>query len=57
MVTEEFLTGFCKLQNQTRIVICEVEKRSDGRQELISSDCCYGKCEHSKDCLLMGQIK
>lgn len=57
MITEEIVSGFCKLQNQTRMVICEVEQKEDGGRELISSDCAYGKCEHSRDCLLMGQIK
>ena len=57
MITEEFISGFCKAQNQTRMVICELEIREDGSRELLSSDCAYGKCEHSKDCLLMGQIK
>lgn len=53
---EEFLSGFCKLQNQTRTVICELERKTDGTKEIVSSDCAYGKCEHSKSCLLMGQI-
>ena len=57
MITEEFISGFCKAQNQTRMVVCELEKMEDGSIKLLSSDCAYGKCEHSKDCLLMGQIK
>lgn len=57
MITEEFISGFCKAQNQTRMVICEMEIREDGSRKLLSSDCAYGKCEHSKDCLLMEQIK
>lgn len=57
MYTEEIISGFCKLQNQTRTVFCELEIKEDGSRELLSSDCAYGKCEHSKDCLLMGQIK
>ncbi|MCI6866550.1 MAG: ubiquinone biosynthesis protein UbiE [Lachnospiraceae bacterium] len=56
-ITEEFISGFCKAQNQTRMVVCELEKLEDGSIKLLSSDCAYGKCEHSKDCLLMGQIK
>ena len=56
-ITEEFISGFFKAQNQTRMVVCELEKLEDGSIKLLSSDCAYGKCEHSKDCLLMGQIK
>lgn len=55
-ITEEFISGFCKAQNQTRMVVCELETKEDGSRELVSSDCAYGRCEHSKDCLLMGQI-
>ena len=54
-IIEEFLSGFCKMQNQTRTVICELEETENGR-EFLSSDCAYGTCEHSKDCLLMRQI-
>ena len=55
-ITEEFISGFCKMQNQTRTVICEMEIQEDGTRKLYSSDCAYGVCEHSRDCLLMGQI-
>lgn len=55
-ITEEFISGFCKAQNQTRMVICELEVQEDGSTELLSSDCAYGVCEHSGDCLLMGQL-
>lgn len=51
--TEEFFSGFCKAQNQTRTVLCEFEIRSDGSKVLLSSDCVYGKCSHTQDCLLM----
>lgn len=55
-IIEEFVSGFCKLQNQTRMVVCELEQMEDGSRKIVSSDCAYGKCEHTKDCLLMGQI-
>lgn len=55
-ITEEFVSGFCKVQNQTRMVICELEELPDGTKKLLSSDCAYGKCEHTGDCLLMGQL-
>ena len=55
-ITEEFVSGFCKMQNQTRMVVCELEEMEDGSKKVVSSDCAYGKCEHTGDCLLMGQI-
>lgn len=51
--TEEFISGFCKKQNQTRIVICEFGFCEDNSRKLLYADCDYGKCEHSKGCLLM----
>lgn len=54
-IEEEFVSGFCKLQNQTRMVICEIEYEESGKRTVVSSDCAYGKCEHTRDCLLMGQ--
>lgn len=56
-VDEMFVSGFCKMQNQSRMVICEVRTRNDGTKEILSSDCAWGKCEHSRTCLLMGQIQ
>lgn len=53
-ILEEFFSGFCKAQNQTRTVFCEFEVKEDGSRKLLSSDCAYGKCQHSKDCKLMG---
>lgn len=55
-IEETFISGFCKAQNQTRTVLCETEQKADGTNEIISTDCAYGKCEHTKDCLLMKNI-
>lgn len=52
-IEESFVSGFCKAQNQTRMVICEFEKKSDGTRVFLDSDCAYGGCPHSGDCLLM----
>ena len=38
-VDEMFVSGFCKMQNQSRMVICEVRTRNDGTKEILSSDC------------------
>lgn len=53
METEEFVSGFCKAQNQTRRVLCEFKIRPDGEKELVSADCAFGRCPHSGSCLLM----
>ena len=53
---EEFISGFCKMQNQTRMVICETEVQENGKKKIVYADCAYGTCEHTGDCLLMGQI-
>lgn len=56
-IQEEFVSGFCKMQNQSRMVICETRIQKDGTKEILSSDCAWGACEHSRTCLLMGQIQ
>lgn len=56
MIDEEFVSGFCKMQNQSRMVICEVKYNADGTKEVLSSDCAWKTCEHGKTCLLMGQV-
>ena len=38
-IVEEFINGFCKAQNQS----------------FLDSDCAYGMCSHSRECLLMAQ--
>lgn len=53
MEEEMFVSGFCKAQNQTRMVLCEVQRDSDGNVQIMDTDCAYGKCPHTKDCLLM----
>ncbi|MCD2493038.1 ubiquinone biosynthesis protein UbiE [Lacrimispora sp. NSJ-141] len=53
---EEMFSGFCKTFNETRTVICEFVKR-DGQIRLESAGCAYGKCPHSKMCLLMKQAR
>lgn len=52
-IEEEIRNGFCKAQNQIRMVICEYEEKTDGSREFLSADCAYGKCPHTGDCLLM----
>ena len=56
-VDEMFVSGFCKMQNQSRMVICEVRTRNDGTKEILSSDCAGVKWERSRTLLLGGQIE
>ncbi len=53
MEEEQFVSGFCKAQNQTRMVECIFSVDPDGKRELTETDCAYGKCPHSGDCLLI----
>ena len=53
METEEFRSGFCKSQNQTRMVVLTFEVKTDGTKDLLETDCAYGTCAHTGDCLLM----
>lgn len=39
-IIEEFASGFCKAQNQTRMVMCELKVLSDGKK----GDCLFGLC-------------
>ncbi len=55
MEDEVFVNGFCKAQNQSRMVICEVERDEQGKMILVDTDCAWGKCSHTADCLLINQ--
>ncbi|MCD8104269.1 MAG: hypothetical protein LUF35_04535 [Lachnospiraceae bacterium] len=55
--TEEFVSGFCKKQNQTRMVLCEFGLVGDGRRVLLAADCAYGMCEYSRACTLMASVR
>ena len=52
MIDELFLSGFCKAQNQTRTVLCEVEVSADGGRKIVSADCAYPDCAHSRECVV-----
>ncbi|MCD8023313.1 MAG: hypothetical protein LUF30_10210 [Lachnospiraceae bacterium] len=56
-ISEEFVSGFCKNQNQTRTVLCEFEVAADGSRKLPYADCAYGKCEHGAVCTLMAAAR
>ncbi len=53
MEEERFISGFCKAQNQTRMVICVFETTGEGEENLVETDCAWGVCEHSESCQLI----
>ncbi len=53
MEEERFVSGFCKAQNQTRMVICVFEETAPGSHTLVETDCAWGCCEHSASCRLI----
>jgi len=48
---EAFYTGYCRRQDQTRVVLCELE---DGR--LTEADCAYPACEFAGECPIAAQF-
>ena len=56
-ITEEFVNGFCKAQNQSRMVLCEFRQEPDGSRTFLEADCAFGACPHTRDCQLMAQVK
>lgn len=45
MGEEVFFTGYCRVQDQSRMVAVEYASA-----ELLDVDCCYGSCVYQKDC-------
>lgn len=52
MEEEKFLTGYCRTQDQSRMVAVVL---ADGR--LGEVDCCYGSCPYEMNCRIAEQIK
>lgn len=48
---EHFLSGYCRVQDQSRMVTVVTE---DGR--LIETDCCYGGCVYQPNCTIAQSI-
>lgn len=55
-IKEEFLSGFCRQQNQGRSVTCEFQITEEGAR-LSFVDCGYKNCVHKGSCLIAGQIQ
>ncbi len=54
MVKEEFVSGYCRTQDQSRMVAVEIE---DGVMDV---DCRYGSCPYEDSCTIaqrIGQLK
>lgn len=45
MSDEKMLTGYCRAQDQSRMVLVEYEGRT-----LLDADCCYGACPFQASC-------
>lgn len=56
-IIEEFINGFCKAQNQSRMVLCEFQVEEDGTKTFLESDCAYGTCSYSRQCQLMAGVE
>lgn len=55
-IREEFLSGFCRQQNQGRTVTCEFQITGAGAI-LSFVDCGYKDCVHKGSCLIAEQIR
>lgn len=51
MEEEHFLSGYCRVQDQSRMVTVVTE---DGK--LIEADCCYGGCVYQPNCTIAHSI-
>lgn len=51
MSKEVFISGYCRVQDQSRMVEVEV----DGTQ--VEADCCYGSCAYEQSCTVAARIR
>ena len=51
MYKEEFISGYCRTTDSSRMVAVEIE---DGN---LSVDCCYGSCPYEDRCTIAQQIR
>ena len=50
MYKEEFISGYCRTQDQSRMVAVEIE---DGE---MSVDCSFGNCPYEESCTIAQRI-
>lgn len=53
---EVFFNGFCRCQNQGRIVLCVYVKKEETWQ-IDEIDCGYFRCPHQDSCEIARQVK
>ena len=51
MYKEEFISGYCRTQDQSRMVAVEID---DGD---LSADCSYGSCPYEDRCTIAERIR
>ena len=51
MYKEEFISGYCRTQDQSRMVAIEIE---DGQ---VDADCSYGSCPYEDKCTIAQRIR
>ena len=52
MEKETFLTGYCRMIDQSRMVAVVTEN-----EELLEVDCCFETCVHTPNCLVAKAIR
>ncbi len=51
MEAEEFLTGYCRAADQSRMVTVEISGRS------LQADCGFRRCPYAGECPVAGRIR
>ncbi len=51
MEHEEFISGYCRVLDQSRMVAVVTENR-----KLLEADCCYPNCIHAPNCVIAQAI-
>lgn len=49
---EKFVSGYCRVQDQSRMVDVELEEG-----KLVDVDCCYGSCLYQNECQIGKKIR
>ena len=52
MEKEDFLTGYCRVADGSRMVSVVTENG-----ELVEVDCCYGNCVYEPNCQIAAKIR
>ena len=52
MEKETFLSGYCRVLDQSRMVAVVTESG-----KLLEADCCFGNCVHEPNCQIAAKIR